>query len=129
MVVRDGAAVARWAHNPKVGSSNLPPATETRPDGPRFSSLALPLGRCCCHDPGALVHAPKCRIETLTNVANTGVTGCAATRIKLARRCVVGGRDIRKNTRSRGMDTTPRTRNPPTPDASAIARPTLRLVV
>ena len=25
---RDGAEVARWAHNPKVGSSSLPPATK-----------------------------------------------------------------------------------------------------
>ena len=27
---RDGAEVARWAHNPKVGSSSLPPATNSR---------------------------------------------------------------------------------------------------
>jgi len=25
--LRDGAEVARWAHNPKVGGSNPPPAT------------------------------------------------------------------------------------------------------
>ena len=27
MNLRDGAAAARWAHNPKVGGSNPPPAT------------------------------------------------------------------------------------------------------
>jgi hypothetical protein len=27
-IVRDRAGVARWAHNPKVGCSNHPPATE-----------------------------------------------------------------------------------------------------
>jgi hypothetical protein len=30
-IVRDRAGVARWAHNPKVGSSNLPPATRKTP--------------------------------------------------------------------------------------------------
>src|SRR5207302_9503317 len=28
MSARGGAAVARWAHNPKVGRSNRPPATD-----------------------------------------------------------------------------------------------------
>ncbi len=29
-IVRDRAGVARWAHNPKVGCSNHPPATKEK---------------------------------------------------------------------------------------------------
>ena len=29
--MRGGAVAARWAHNPKVGGSNPPPATEQQP--------------------------------------------------------------------------------------------------
>ncbi len=29
--MRGGAVAARWAHNPKVGGSNPPPATEQKP--------------------------------------------------------------------------------------------------
>ena len=29
-ILRDGAVVARWAHNPKVGGSSPPPATEIK---------------------------------------------------------------------------------------------------
>jgi 5-methylcytosine-specific restriction endonuclease McrA len=39
MASRGGAAVARWAHNPKAGSSNLPPATGAAASGPRFVLL------------------------------------------------------------------------------------------
>ena len=30
--MRGGAVVARWAHNPKVASSSLAPATKKKPD-------------------------------------------------------------------------------------------------
>ena len=31
-LTRGGAVAARWAHNPKVGGSNPPPATRTKPN-------------------------------------------------------------------------------------------------
>src|SRR2546425_6078783 len=45
MVSRGGAAVARRAHNPKVRSSNLLPATVARPVGPRFFGPIAPASR------------------------------------------------------------------------------------
>jgi hypothetical protein len=32
IILRGGAVVARWAHNPKVGGSNPPSATKKKPD-------------------------------------------------------------------------------------------------
>ena len=43
---RDGAEVARWAHNPKAGGSNPPPATK------RFRGVAVITLACHARDRG-----------------------------------------------------------------------------
>ena len=43
---RDGAVVARWAHNPKVGGSSPPPATKSG----GFANKAEPLTFCICRN-------------------------------------------------------------------------------
>jgi hypothetical protein len=44
-ILRGGAVVARWAHNPKVGGSNPPSATRKKPDTKcqAFLFLARPM--------------------------------------------------------------------------------------
>jgi hypothetical protein len=39
LILRGGAVVARWAHNPKVGGSN--PSSATRGDSSSFSVRSL----------------------------------------------------------------------------------------
>ena len=48
LLMRGGAAVARRAHNPKVGSSNLPPATGQTGES-QFCALKAS-GFCACFD-------------------------------------------------------------------------------
>ncbi len=87
---RDGAAVARRAHNPKVKGSNPFPAT------------AAPGLRPGCFRKRVLLHRHRdvgtnqaCRTATLTGAVPMAATGCSATPTRRGKRCVVGGRSIR----------------------------------
>ena len=69
---RGGAAVARQAHNLKVGGSNPPPATKYPPEGGEGrrrrdcherSPPLLPLGRDLYHSPPCSMKAPPRRRE------------------------------------------------------------------